>query len=49
MLKKATDLMSANVNIIVVSNKFNHNEKFFTRFTGYQKVEIVRSLHILLP
>ena len=48
MFKKATDLMSVNVNIIVVSNKFNHNENCFKRFTGYQKVEIVRSLHILL-
>ena len=49
MSKKAIDLMSVNVNKIVVSDKFNHNEDCFKYFIGYQKGEIVRPLCIILP
>ena len=49
MSKKALDLMSVNVNKIVVSDKFNHNEDCFKYFIGYQKGEIVRPLCIILP
>ena len=49
MSKKAIDLMSVNVNKIVVSDKFNYNEDCFKYFIGYQKGEIVRPLCIILP
>ena len=49
MFKNAIDLMSVNVNKIVVSDKFNHNEDCFKYFIGYQKGEIVRPLCIILP
>ena len=49
MSKKALDLMSVNVNKIVVSDKFNHNEDCFKYFIGYQKGEIIRPLCIILP
>ena len=49
MSKKPIDLMSVNVNQIVVSDKFNHNEDCFKYFIGYQKGEIVRPLCIILP
>ena len=49
MSKKAIDLMSVNVNKIVVSDKFNYNEDCFKYFIGYQKGEIVRLLYIFLP
>ena len=41
MSKKAIDLMSVNVNKIVVSDKFNHNEDCFKYFIGYQKVKLL--------
>ena len=47
--EKAINLMSVNVNKIVVSDKFNHNEDCFKYFIGYQKGEIVRPLCIILP
>ena len=43
MSQKAIDLMSVNVNKIVVSDKFNHNEVSFRQFIGYQKGKIVRN------
>ena len=49
MSNNAIDLMSVNVNKIVVSDKFNHNEDVFKYFIGYQKGEIVRPLCIILP
>ena len=49
MSKKAIDLMSVNLNKIVVSDKFNYNEYCFKYFIGYQKGEIVRLLCIILP
>ena len=41
--------MSVNVNKIVLSDKFNHNEDCFKYFIGYQKGETVRPLCIILP
>ena len=49
MSKKAIDLMSVNLNKIVVSDKFNYNEDCFKYFIGYQKGKIVRPLCIILP
>ena len=40
--KKTIDLMSVNINKIVVSDKLNHNKDCFKYFIGYQKSEIVR-------
>ena len=44
--QNAIDLMSVNVNKIVVSDKFNYNEAGFKYFIGYQKGEIVKPLCI---
>ena len=49
MSKKPINLMSVNVNKIVVSDKFNYNEDCFKYFIGYQKGKIVRPLCIILP
>ena len=43
------DLMSVNVDQIVVSNKFNHNDNDFKYFIGYQEGDIVKPLCIILP
>ena len=47
MSRKAIELMSVNINEIVVSDKLNHNEDCFKYFIGYQKDEIVRTLCII--
>ena len=47
--KEPIDLMSVNVDQIVLSDKFNHNEDGFKYFIGYQKGEIVKPLCIILP
>ena len=39
--KKPIDLMSVNVDQIVVSDKFNHNDEGFKYFIGYLEDEIV--------
>ena len=49
MSKEPIDLMSVNLNKIIVSDKFNYNEDLFKYFIGYQKDEIVRPLCIILP
>ena len=41
--------MSVNVDQIVVSNKFKHNNKGFKYFIGYQEGGIVKPLCIILP
>ena len=46
---KLIDLMSVNVDQIVVSNKFNHNNDDFKDFIGYQEGDIVKPLCIILP
>ena len=47
--KKPIDLMSANKDQIVVSDKFKHNNEGFKYFIGYQEGEIVKPLCIILP
>ena len=47
--KQPIDLMSVNVDQIVVSDKFKHNNEGFKYFIGYQKGEIVKPLCIILP
>ena len=39
--KEPIDLLSVNVDQIVVSDKFRHNDECFKRFIGYQEGEIV--------
>ena len=48
-LKEPIDLFSVNVDQIVVSDKFKHNNKGFKHFIGYQKGEIFKPLCIILP
>ena len=47
--KKQIDVISVNVDQIVVSNKFNHNYDGFKQFIGYQEGTIVKPLCIILP
>ena len=47
--KQPIDLMSVNVDQIVVSDKFKHSEEGFKYFIGYQEGEIVKPLCIILP
>ena len=47
--KEPIDLMSVNVDQIVVSDKFNHNNDGFKYFIGYLEGGIVKSLCIILP
>ena len=47
--KEPIDLFSVNVDQIVVSDKFKHNNKVFEHFIGYQEGEIVKPLCIILP
>ena len=47
--KQPIDLMSANVDQIVVFDKFKHSDEGFKYFIGYQDGEIVKMLCIILP
>ena len=47
--KQPIDLMSVNVDQIVVSDKFKHSDEGFKYFIGYQEGEIVKPLCIILP
>ena len=47
--KQPIDLMSVNVDQIVVSDKFKHNNEGFKYFMGCQEGEIVKPLCIILP
>ena len=47
--KEPIDLMSVNVDQIVVSDKFKHNNEGFKYFIGYQEGGIVKPLYIILP
>ena len=47
--KKPIDLMSVNVDQIVVSDIFNHNNNGFKYFMGYREGKIVKPLCIILP
>ena len=41
--------MSVNVDQIVISDKFKHNNESFKYFIGYQEGEIVKPLCVILP
>ena len=47
--KEPLELFSVNVDQIVVSDKFKHNNKVFKHFIGYQKGVIVKPSCIILP
>ena len=47
--KQPIDLMSVNVDQIVISDKFKHSDDGFKYFIGYQESEIVKPLCIILP
>ena len=48
--KKAIDLVSVNIDQMVVSNKFKHNNEGFKYFIVYQENEIIKPLLcIILP
>ena len=47
--KEPIDLLSVNVDHIVVFEKFKHNNEVFKHFTGYQEGEIIKALCIILP
>ena len=47
--KEPIDLFSVDLDQIVVSDKFKHNDEGFKYFTGYQKGENVKPLCIILP
>ena len=47
--KQPIDLMSVNLDQIVVSDKFKHSGEGFKYFIGYQEGEIVKPLCIILP
>ena len=46
--KQTIDLMSVNVDQIVVSNKFKHSDEGYKYFMGYQEDQIVKPLCIIL-
>ena len=47
--KEPIDLLSVDLDQIVVSHKFKHDGKDFEYFIGYLKGEIVKPLCIILP
>ena len=47
--KEPIDLLSVDLDQIVVSYKFKHNDEGFKYFIGYLKDEIVNPLCIILP
>ena len=47
--KQPVDLMSVNVDQIVVPEKLKHSDEGFKYFIGYQEGEIVKPLYIILP
>ena len=47
--KEPIDLLPVNIDQIVISNKFKHNNEGFKYFIGYLEGEIVKPLCIILP
>ena len=47
--KKSINLNLANVDQIVISDKFKHSDDSFKYFIGYKEGEIVKPLCIILP
>ena len=49
MSKEPIDLTSVNIDQIVESDKFNHNNNGSRYFIGYQEGETIKPLCIILP
>ena len=47
--KQPIDLMSVNVDQIVLSDKFKHSDEGFKYLIGYQEGEIVKPLCMIIP
>ena len=47
--KQPIDLMSLNIDQIVVSDKFEHSDEGYKYFIGYEEDENVKPLGIILP
>ena len=47
--KEPIDLLSVDLDQIVVSDKFKHNDEGFKHFIGYLEGEIIKPLCIILP
>ena len=47
--KEPIDLLSVNIDQIVISDKFKHNNEGFKSFIGYLEGEIVKPLCNILP
>ena len=47
--KEPIDLLSVDLDQIVLSHKFKHNDEDFKYFIGYLKGEIIKPLCIILP
>ena len=47
--REPIDLVSVDLDQIVVSDRFKHNDEGFKYFIGYQKGEIMKPLCIILP
>ena len=47
--KQPIDLMSVNVDQMLICDKFKHCDESFKYFIGYQEGEIVKPLCIILP
>ena len=47
--KQPVEIMSVNIDQIVVSDKFKHSDKGFKYFIGYREGGIVKRLCIILP
>ena len=47
--KQPVEIMSVNIDQIVVSDKFKHSDKGFKYFIGYQEGGIAKPLCIILP
>ena len=47
--KQAMDLNLVDLNKMVISDKFRHNDKGFKYFIGYKEDDIIRPSRIILP
>ena len=47
--KEPIDVLSVDLDQIVVSDKFKHNDEGFKHFIGYLEGEIIKPLYIILP
>ena len=47
--KEPIDLMSVNVDLLIVSDKFKHSDEGYKYFIAYEEDEIVKPLCIILP